>query len=125
MGDLILFVPVQVRMLSHNVHRQGKASSHLDCSALRASQSQFSTFLPERKKLASRCCFAAGGLSAWAVLLIVAFAATILAAAGFGVYKDRIRSHMQSEILAIMSQYMPLENECAQEDTFKESATSS
>ena len=73
----------------------------------------------------SQSCFAAGGLSAWAVLLIVAFAATLLAAAGFGVYKYRIRSQMHSEIRAIMSQYMPLENEGAQDESFKESATSS
>lgn len=69
-------------------------------------------------------CFAAGGLSAWAVLLIVALAASLFAAAGFGVYKYRIRSQMHSEIRAIMSQYMPLENEGTQEDSFKEGSTS-
>lgn len=69
------------------------------------------------------CLFAAGGLAAWAVLLIVGFAASVLAAVGFGVYKYRIRSQMHSEIRAIMSQYMPLENEGTQDDSFKETST--
>ena len=69
------------------------------------------------------CLLAAGGLAAWAVLLIVGFAASILAAVGFGVYKYRIRSQMHSEIRAIMSQYMPLENEGTQDESFRETST--
>ncbi|KAL3159117.1 hypothetical protein ABBQ32_011113 [Trebouxia sp. C0010 RCD-2024] len=66
-----------------------------------------------------------GGLAAWAVLLIVGFAASVLAAVGFGVYKYRIRSQMHSEIRAIMSQYMPLENEGTQDDSFRETSATS
>ena len=58
----------------------------------------------------------AGGLAAWAVLLIVASAAAILAAGGFAVYKYHIRSQMNTEIRAIMSQYMPLESDGTQEE---------
>lgn len=53
------------------------------------------------------------------------FAAVLLAAVGFGVYKYRIRSQMHSEIRAIMSQYMPLENEGTQEGSFRETSTNS
>ena len=61
-------------------------------------------------------CFAAGGLAAWAVLLIVGVAAAALAAAGFAVYKYRIKSQMHTEIRDIMSQYMPLESDGTQDE---------
>ncbi|KAJ3673976.1 hypothetical protein LUZ60_005968 [Juncus effusus] len=43
----------------------------------------------------------------WMVLVIVG----IVGAAGYGIYKYRLRSYMDSEIRAIMAQYMPLDNQ--------------
>ncbi|KAG0592962.1 hypothetical protein KC19_1G293800 [Ceratodon purpureus] len=46
----------------------------------------------------------------WVVFLIVLVAVATLAVGGYVVYKYRLRSYMDSEIRAIMAQYMPLDS---------------
>lgn len=48
---------------------------------------------------------------AWFLTLLVLAAAVGVGMAGFIFYKYRLRSYMDSEIMAIMSQYMPLDNQ--------------
>ncbi|CAJ1948204.1 unnamed protein product [Sphenostylis stenocarpa] len=48
-----------------------------------------------------------GGGIVWMVILILAIAG----AGGYAFYKYRIRRYMDSEIRAIMAQYMPLDNQ--------------
>ncbi|KAJ7528163.1 hypothetical protein O6H91_16G087300 [Diphasiastrum complanatum] len=47
----------------------------------------------------------------WVVALIVLAALAVAAVAGYIVYKYRLRSYMDSEIRAIMAQYMPLDSQ--------------
>lgn len=47
----------------------------------------------------------------WAVTLIVLAGLSVLAVGGYIVYKYRLRSYMDSEIRAIMAQYMPLDSQ--------------
>lgn len=47
----------------------------------------------------------------WFVILLVLGAAVGAGIAGYIFYKYRLRSYMDSEIMAIMSQYMPLDNQ--------------
>lgn len=48
---------------------------------------------------------------AWFLTLLVLAAAVGVGMAGYIFYKYRLRSYMDSEIMAIMSQYMPLDNQ--------------
>eukprot|EP00898_Chlorokybus_atmophyticus_P003912 jgi/Chlat1/4521/Chrsp29S04587 len=52
-----------------------------------------------------------GGMGAVGVTAIVLACLAVLAGAGYVVYKYRLRQYMDSEIRAIMSQYMPLDAE--------------
>ena len=52
-----------------------------------------------------------GGGSITVVVVSVILSCMVLAGAGFAVYRWRLRSYMDQEIRAIMSQYMPLEEE--------------
>ncbi|EPS57970.1 hypothetical protein M569_16845, partial [Genlisea aurea] len=55
---------------------------------------------------------AAAGKSSWVAISIVLIALAVAAAGGaYLLYKYSLRSYMDSEIRAIMSQYMPLENQ--------------
>ncbi|KAF8025427.1 hypothetical protein BT93_F2303 [Corymbia citriodora subsp. variegata] len=51
-----------------------------------------------------------GSRLGWFVTVLVLAAVAGVAAAGYIFYKYRLRSYMDSEIMAIMSQYMPLDN---------------
>ncbi|CAA0827470.1 Vacuolar-sorting receptor 2 [Striga hermonthica] len=46
----------------------------------------------------------------WGIIWIVFLGLTVAGVAGYAVYKYRIRRYMDSEIRAIMAQYMPLDN---------------
>ena len=52
-----------------------------------------------------------GGSSFTVVIVSVIVSCAVLAGAGFAVYRWRLRSYMDQEIRAIMSQYMPLEED--------------
>ncbi|THU56469.1 hypothetical protein C4D60_Mb11t17580 [Musa balbisiana] len=47
----------------------------------------------------------------WSFLWVILFGLVIAGIGGYAVYKYRIRSYMDSEIRAIMAQYMPLDNQ--------------
>lgn len=47
----------------------------------------------------------------WGFLWVIFLGLAVAAAGGYAVYKYRLRSYMDSEIRAIMAQYMPLENQ--------------
>lgn len=47
----------------------------------------------------------------WGFLWVILLGLALAGAGAYGVYKYRIRSYMDSEIRAIMAQYMPLENQ--------------
>ncbi|GLT98138.1 hypothetical protein SLE2022_156560 [Rubroshorea leprosula] len=49
--------------------------------------------------------------SAWTAVLVIIIGLAIAAAGAYVVYKYRLRSYMDSEIRAIMSQYMPLDSQ--------------
>ncbi|KAI4311794.1 hypothetical protein MLD38_036660 [Melastoma candidum] len=51
-----------------------------------------------------------GSRLGWSIAITVLAAVAGLCAAGYIFYKYRLRSYMDSEIMAIMSQYMPLDN---------------
>ncbi|KAL4310681.1 hypothetical protein GQ457_01G045870 [Hibiscus cannabinus] len=51
-----------------------------------------------------------GSRFGWFITLLVLAAVTAAGVAGYIFYKYRLRSYMDSEIMAIMSQYMPLDN---------------
>ncbi|EPS73119.1 hypothetical protein M569_01632, partial [Genlisea aurea] len=53
----------------------------------------------------------AGSGPSWSVAWVVILAMAAVGLAGYTVYKYRIRRYMDSEIRAIMAQYMPLDNE--------------
>jgi len=46
----------------------------------------------------------------WVVSFIVLAGMAVLAVGGYVIYKYRLRSYMDSEIRAIMAQYMPLDS---------------
>lgn len=46
----------------------------------------------------------------WSFLWVIFLGLGIAGVGGYAVYKYRIRSYMDSEIRAIMAQYMPLDN---------------
>ncbi|CAL9127806.1 unnamed protein product [Musa textilis] len=50
----------------------------------------------------------------WSFLWVIFFGLVIAGVGAYAVYKYRIRSYMDSEIRAIMAQYMPLDNQEAQ-----------
>lgn len=54
----------------------------------------------------------AGGVHTpvWSILLSVSTAAALVAVAGYGLYRFRLRAAMHEEVRAIMSQYMPLQD---------------
>ncbi|GAB4853434.1 Vacuolar-sorting receptor 3 [Ancistrocladus abbreviatus] len=54
---------------------------------------------------------AAGEKSAWTAVLVVLIGLAMAAAGAYLVYKYRLRSYMDSEIRAIMAQYMPLDSQ--------------
>ena len=47
----------------------------------------------------------------WNFLWVIFFGLVVAGIAGYAVYKYRIRRYMDSEIRAIMAQYMPLDNQ--------------
>ncbi|KAK6126002.1 hypothetical protein DH2020_040310 [Rehmannia glutinosa] len=47
----------------------------------------------------------------WGVLWVILLGLSVAGVAGYAVYKYRIRRYMDSEIRAIMAQYMPLDNQ--------------
>jgi hypothetical protein len=47
----------------------------------------------------------------WAVSVIVLLGMVVLVVGGYVIYKYRLRSYMDSEIRAIMAQYMPLDSQ--------------
>jgi len=47
----------------------------------------------------------------WSFLWVILFGVVAAGVAGYAVYKYRIRRYMDSEIRAIMAQYMPLDNQ--------------
>jgi len=47
----------------------------------------------------------------WGFLWVIFFGVVAAGVAGYAVYKYRIRRYMDSEICAIMAQYMPLDNQ--------------
>ncbi|KAI4367134.1 hypothetical protein MLD38_022904 [Melastoma candidum] len=49
--------------------------------------------------------------SAWVAFWVIVVGLAMAAAGGFLIYKYRLRSYMDSEIRAIMAQYMPLDNQ--------------
>ncbi|RDX88078.1 Vacuolar-sorting receptor 1, partial [Mucuna pruriens] len=51
------------------------------------------------------------GRSAWAAFWVILIGLVVAAAGAYLVYKYRIRSYMDSEIRAIMAQYMPLDSQ--------------
>ncbi|XP_038903802.1 vacuolar-sorting receptor 1-like isoform X2 [Benincasa hispida] len=52
-------------------------------------------------------------VTSWSVVKIIILVLAITGIAGYAVYKYRIRRYMDSEIRAIMAQYMPLDNQGA------------
>lgn len=56
-----------------------------------------------------------GSRLGWFVTLLVLAAVAVVAVGGYIFYKYRLRSYMDSEIMSIMSQYMPLDNHHAPE----------
>ncbi|KAL1296132.1 hypothetical protein AAHE18_19G261300 [Arachis hypogaea] len=52
-----------------------------------------------------------GGKSVWAAFWVILLGLLLTAAGAYLVYKYRIRSYMDSEIRAIMAQYMPLDSQ--------------
>lgn len=52
-----------------------------------------------------------GGRSAWAAFWVIIAGLVLSAGGGYLIYKYRIRSYMDSEIRAIMAQYMPLDSQ--------------
>ncbi|KAJ4732261.1 Vacuolar-sorting receptor-like protein [Rhynchospora pubera] len=48
---------------------------------------------------------------AWFAIVVVLTVLAIAAVGGYAIYKYRLRSYMDSEIRAIMAQYMPLDNQ--------------
>uniref|UniRef100_A0A0A0L9P6 EGF-like calcium-binding domain-containing protein n=1 Tax=Cucumis sativus TaxID=3659 RepID=A0A0A0L9P6_CUCSA len=50
-------------------------------------------------------------VTSWSVVKITILVLAITGITGFAVYKYRIRRYMDSEIRAIMAQYMPLDNQ--------------
>lgn len=57
------------------------------------------------------CISKSAGQAGWNFLWVTLFALATAGLAGYAVYKYRIRSYMDSEIRAIMAQYMPLDNQ--------------
>mmetsp|Transcript_19009 Transcript_19009/g.26326 ORF Transcript_19009/g.26326 Transcript_19009/m.26326 type:complete len:693 (-) Transcript_19009:189-2267(-) len=55
------------------------------------------------------------GTSAMAVFFIILAIVLVMAAAGYALYKYRLRSYMDAEIRAIMAQYMPLDEKAEDE----------
>lgn len=49
--------------------------------------------------------------SAWAVIWVILIGLAVAAGGAYMVYKYRLRSYMDSEIRAIMAQYMPLDSQ--------------
>lgn len=56
------------------------------------------------------CIERTGSRSSWFITFLVLAAVAGVCVAGYLFYKYRLRSYMDSEIMAIMSQYMPLDN---------------
>ncbi|XP_078164126.1 vacuolar-sorting receptor 1-like [Carex rostrata] len=48
---------------------------------------------------------------AWFAIVVVLAVLAVVAVGGYAIYKYRLRSYMDSEIRAIMAQYMPLDNQ--------------
>ena len=51
------------------------------------------------------------GRSTWAAFWLILLGVVMIAGGAFLVYKYRIRQYMDSEIRAIMAQYMPLDSQ--------------
>lgn len=49
--------------------------------------------------------------SAWAAVWVILIGLGVVAGGAYLVYKYRLRSYMDTEIRAIMAQYMPLDNQ--------------
>ncbi|GKV04329.1 hypothetical protein SLEP1_g16495 [Rubroshorea leprosula] len=47
----------------------------------------------------------------WGFVWVIFLGLAVTGAAGYAMYKYRIRRYMDSEIRAIMAQYMPLDNQ--------------
>ncbi|KAM0916844.1 hypothetical protein ACQ4PT_009877 [Festuca glaucescens] len=58
----------------------------------------------------------------WTVVVLVLSCLVGAGAAGFAFYKYRLRSYMDSEVAAIMSQYMPLESHSSENRPLREEA---
>ncbi|KAL7098874.1 hypothetical protein ACP275_09G046100 [Erythranthe tilingii] len=54
---------------------------------------------------------AANSEVSWGVMWVIILGLTVAGVAGYALYKYRIRRYMDSEIRAIMAQYMPLDNQ--------------
>eukprot|EP00262_Sarcandra_glabra_P000066 TRINITY_DN10090_c0_g1_i1.p1 TRINITY_DN10090_c0_g1~~TRINITY_DN10090_c0_g1_i1.p1 ORF type:complete len:626 (+),score=90.29 TRINITY_DN10090_c0_g1_i1:130-2007(+) len=54
---------------------------------------------------------ASGAKTAWAVVSVILVCLAVVAVGAYVVYKYRLRSYMDSEIRAIMAQYMPLDSQ--------------
>lgn len=52
-----------------------------------------------------------GSGSSWGLIWVIILCLGAVGVGGFAVYKYRIRRYMDSEIRAIMAQYMPLDNQ--------------
>nr|CAB3500902.1 unnamed protein product [Digitaria exilis] len=62
----------------------------------------------------SKCCAGKQGTTAtvgWSFLWVIFFGLVFAGVGAYAVYKYRLRSYMDSEIRAIMAQYMPLDNQ--------------
>lgn len=51
------------------------------------------------------------GKSAWTAVWVIVIGLAIAAGGAYLIYKYRLRSYMDSEIRAIMAQYMPLDSQ--------------
>ncbi|KAI4342037.1 hypothetical protein MLD38_026699 [Melastoma candidum] len=58
--------------------------------------------------------------SSWTAFWVIVIGLAMAAAGGFLIYKYRLRSYMDSEIRAIMAQYMPLDNQAEVPNHFNE-----
>ncbi|GLT98883.1 hypothetical protein SLE2022_163580 [Rubroshorea leprosula] len=61
------------------------------------------------------CIERSGSRFGWFLTFIVIVVVVGAGLAGYIFYKYRLRSYMDSEIMAIMSQYMPIDNQYAKE----------